>query len=158
LPVRIVAQPRAYTDHSGALWLPDNYYSGGYTSETNFTVTETADPELYAAERYGYFSYSLPVDARDQYTLILHFAEFYFGPNRPGGGGVGSRVFRVDCNGQTLDSAVDVYKSAGSLHAWTESFHHLLPTPQGKLNVTFDPIKNNATVSAIEVVDEGPQN
>ncbi|WP_041839279.1 MULTISPECIES: malectin domain-containing carbohydrate-binding protein [Acidobacterium] len=157
LPIRIVAQSRAYTDHSGALWEPDDYYSGGYTSETNFAVTETADPELYAAERYGYFSYSIPVDARDQYTLILHFAELYFGPNRPGGGGAGSRVFRIECNGQTLDKGLDIYKSAGSMHALTETFHHLVPTPQGKLNVTFDPIENNATVSAIEVVDEGPQ-
>lgn len=157
LPIRIVAQSRAYTDHSGALWEPDDYYSGGYTSETNFAVTETADPELYAAERYGYFSYSIPVDARDEYTLILHFAELYFGPNRPGGGGAGSRVFRIDCNGQTLDKGLDIYKSAGSLHALTVSFQHIVPTPQGKLNVTFDPIRNNATVSAIEVVDEGPQ-
>jgi hypothetical protein len=155
LPIRMVMQLRAYTDHNGALWQPDNYYSGGYTSETNFAVTGTADPELYAEERYGYFSYSIPVDTRDQYTLILHMAELYFGPNRPGGGGAGSRIFRIECNGQTLINALDIYQSAGSMHAFTETFHHLAPTPQGKLNVTFDPIRNNATVSAIEVVDEG---
>lgn len=158
LPIRIVAQARSYTDHSGNIWHPDEYYSGGYTSETNFTVTETDDPNLYAAERYGYFSYSIPVDERDQYTVVLHFAEFYFGPNRPGGGGVGSRLFRIDCDGQTLLKSLDIYKEAGSLHALTETFHHVLPTPQGKLNITFDPITNNATVSAIEVVDEGPAN
>jgi hypothetical protein len=31
----------------------------------------------------------------------------------------------------------------------------LHPSPEGKLNLTFEPLQNNATVSAIEVLDEG---
>ena len=67
---------------------------------------------------------------------------------------MGSRVFRVICNGQTLLNNFDIYKQVGSFHALTETFHHLKPTAQGKLNITFQPIANNATVSAIEVIDE----
>lgn len=154
LPVRIVAQPTSFTDHAGHLWHPDNYYLGGYRSEKHEPVTGTPDPDLYAGERYGNFSYAIPVDSRDQYTLILHFAELYFGPNAPGGGGVGSRVFRVLCNGKTLLRNFDIYKQVGSFRALTETFHHIKPTAQGKLNITFQPIVNNATVSAIEVIDE----
>ncbi|HZU08724.1 MAG TPA: malectin domain-containing carbohydrate-binding protein [Pseudacidobacterium sp.] len=154
VPVRLVMQSRPVTDHSGRLWHPDDDYQGGYASVKNVTVSGTADPDLFTAERYGHFSYSIPVDTRDRYTLVLYFAELYFGPNASGTGGVGSRVFRVLCNGNTLLDNFDIYKEAGSLHAITKTFYHLKPTAQGKLNITFEPIVNYATVSAIEVLDE----
>jgi hypothetical protein len=65
-------------------------------------------------------------------------------------------VFRVLCNGDTLLDNFDIYKEAGSLHALIKTFNHLKPTAQGKLDITFEPIANNATVSGIEVIDEGP--
>lgn len=154
LPIRLVAQANSYTDHNGNLWRPDDYYLGGYVSAKSDEVTGTPDSDLYSGERYGDFSYAIPVIPGDSYTLILHFAERYFGQNAPGGGGVGSRVFRVLCNGQVLLNNFDIYKQAGSFHALTETFRGLKSSPQGKLNITFQPIVNNATVSAIEVLDE----
>lgn len=154
LPIRLVTQPRSFTDHSGQFWHPDDYYLNGYTSTTRTQISATADTDLFSAERYGHFTYTIPVDTRDNYTLVLHFAEFYFGPNASGVGGVGSRVFRVLCNGNTLLDNFDIYKEAGSLRALTKTFYHLKPTAQGKLNITFEPIVNNATVSGIEVLDE----
>jgi len=154
LPIRLVTQPRAFTDHDGQFWHPDNYFLGGYTSTKSTQITGTADPDLFAMERYGHFTYSIPVDTRDRYTLILHFAEFYFGSGASGGGGDGGRVFRVLCNGNTLLDNFDIYKETGSLHALTRTFDHLKPSAQGKLNITFEPIVNNATVSGIEVLDE----
>lgn len=154
LPIRIVTQPTSFTSQDGQFWHSDTYYLGGYTSEKRLPVSGTSDPGLYSGERYGNFSYAIPVDTRDQYTLVLHFVELYFGPNASGVGGVGSRVFRVLCNGNTLLDNFDIYKEAGNLHAVTKTFYHLKPTPQGKLNITFEPVVNNATVSAIEVLDE----
>lgn len=154
LPIRIVTQPVSFTDHLGQFWHPDNYFLGGYTAQGQEVMTGIPDPGLYSGERYGNFSYSIPVDPRDQYTLILHFAEFYFGPNASGIGGAGSRVFRILCNGNILLDNFDIYKEAGSLHPLVKSFYHLKPTSQGKLNLSFEPIANNATVSAIEVIDE----
>jgi hypothetical protein len=156
LPIRLVMQPRSFADHNGQFWHPDDYFLDGYSSTRRSQITGTADPDIFAAERYGHFTYAIPVDARDRYTLILHFAEFYFGPSASGVGGVGSRVFRVICNGDTLLDNFDIYKEAGSLHARIKTFNHLKPTAQGKLNITFEPIVNNATVSGIEVIDEGP--
>lgn len=156
LPIRLVTQPRSFTDHSGNFWRPDDYYLNGYASSKRTQISGTPDPDLFAAERYGEFNYAIPVDTRDRYTLILHFAEFYFGPQASGVGGAGSRVFDVRCNGNKLLENFDIYKEAGSLHALTKTFYHLKPTAQGKLNITFDPVVNNATVSGIEVLDEGP--
>ena len=154
LPIRLVMQKTAVTDHEGNVWHPDNYYQNGVTSDTPRRVGGTADPDLYALERYGHFTYSIPVDPRDRYTVVLHFAELYWGPQASGTGGEGSRIFRVICNGSTLLDKFDLYKEAGSLKAVTRSFSHLRPSPEGKLNLTFEPIVNFATVSAIEVIDE----
>jgi hypothetical protein len=154
LPIRLVAQPTPYTDHSGQFWRPDDHYMNGYTGAKRMKIEGTPDPDLFAAERFGHFTYAIPVDTRGRYTLILHFAEFYFGREAAGAGGEGSRVFRVLCNGNTLVDNFDIYKEAGSLHALTKTFYHLKPTAQGKLDITFEPIANNATVSGIEVLDE----
>jgi hypothetical protein len=125
----------------------------GRLSDQRQEVAGSPEPDLFTTERYGHFTYAIPVDTRDRYTLVLHFAEFYFGP-QAAAGGTGSRVFRVLCNGETILDNFDIYKEAGSLHALTKTFYHLKPTAQGKLNLTFEPIVNNATVSGIEVVDE----
>lgn len=154
LPIRLVTQPTSFTDHNGNFWRPDDYYLDGYSSMKRTQIAGTPDPDLFAEERYGHFSYAIPVDPRDLYTVVLHFAEFYFGPNASGVGGAGSRIFRVRCNGKVLLDNFDIYKEAGSLHAVTKTFYHLKASAQGKLNITFEPIVNNATVSGIEVLDE----
>jgi len=153
-PVRLVMQPAAVTDHNGNLWHPDTYFDNGTLSDQPRPVGGTPDPNLYALERYGHFTYSIPVDTRGRYTLVLHFAELYWIPDASGAVGVGSRVFRVYCNGSTLLDNFDIFKEAGSLHALTRTFYHLRPSPEGKLDLTFDPILNYATISAIEVIDE----
>ena len=54
---------------------------------------------MFVLERYGHFTYAIPVDVRGRYSVTLHFVEFYFGPTAACRGGVGSRVFNVMCNG-----------------------------------------------------------
>lgn len=153
-PVRLVMQPTAVTDHNGNLWHPDNYFASGAVSDQPRLVSGTPDPNLYAFERYGHFTYSIPVDTRGRYTLVLHFAELYWVPDASGSVGVGTRLFRVYCNGSTLLDNFDIFKEAGSQHALTRTFYHLRPSAEGKLDLTFDPIVNYATISAIEVIDE----
>jgi len=154
LPIRLVTQATSITDHSGQFWHPDTYYMNGRLSLQRQQIAGSPDPDLFASERYGHFTYAIPVDARGRYTVVLHFAEFYFGPQASGVGGIGNRVFRVLCNGQTLLDEFDVFKEVGSLHAVTKIFYHLKPSAQGKLNLTFEPMMNNATISGIEVLDE----
>ncbi|AXC12657.1 Adenylate cyclase [Acidisarcina polymorpha] len=151
LPIRVIAQPTSFTDAKGQLWHPDNYFMSGRHVSHDLPANAPLDADLYTTERYGHFSYAFPVDPRDRYAVVLHFVELYFGE---GEGGAGSRVFRVMCNGNTLLDAFDIYKEVGSLHMLTKTFHDLKPTAQGKLNLTFEPIRNYATVSAIEVIDE----
>jgi hypothetical protein len=154
LPIRVLTQLTPFRDHDGNLWHPDTYFMNGKMSPQRRLVEGSPDPGLYAAERYGHFTYALPADPRDRYTVVLHFAEFYFGPTASGAGGTGDRIFRVLCNGETLLDNFDIFKEAGSLHPLTKTFYHLKPTAQGKLNLTFEPMVNYATVSGIELIDE----
>ena len=82
-PIRILTQPTSFVDHKGQRWRADDYYLDGYSSTERRKVTGTEDPELFGAERFGHFSYSIPVDKRGRYTVILHFAELYYGPQLP---------------------------------------------------------------------------
>jgi len=165
-PVRIVAQNNSYTDHSGNIWSPDRYYSGGQlaTHLTGTSVRGTEDPSLFAGERFGNFSYAIPV-APGRYRVTLRFAETYWGvetrtpslPDQNGSlaGGIGSRIFDVQCNGVALLRHFDIFKDAGGpLVAVEKTFHDLEPNGNGKLLLSFVPMKDYASVTAVEVVSE----
>ncbi len=154
LPIRIITQTTPLTDHRGQFWETDNYFMNGRLSTHVHPLPDSPDPDLFAAERYGHFTYAIPADTRGSYSLVLHFVEFYFGAGASGNGGAGSRVFKVMCNGQMLLDGFDIFKEAGNFHEVTKTFRHLRPSAQGKLNLTFEPIVNNATISGIEVLDE----
>ncbi len=151
LPIRLIMQTTPFTDSKGQLWQPDNYFMNGHLSRDTHPLLDSSDPDLFAGERFGHFTYAIPVDTRDSYTLVLHFAEFYFGAAASGNNG---RLFKVMCNGQTLLDNFDIVKEGGKFHEVTKTIRHLKPTAQGKLNLTFEPIVNNATISGIEVLDE----
>jgi hypothetical protein len=154
-PIRIVAQDDSYTDRSGEVWSPDNYFRNGRTALRRSPVSGTDDPGLFDGERYGNFDYAIPV-AQGKYTITLYFSERYFGPGMPGGGGPGSRVFDVTCNGNTLLKNFDIFKTAGGAdRALTERFRGIEGNAQGKLFLRFVPVVNYALVDAIEVTDEG---
>jgi len=152
-PLRIVAQENFLTDSNGTVWSPDNYVIGGQLSGHAGQVTGTRDPDLYERERFGHFEYALPVDT-GKYALSLHFAEKYWGVGNQGGGGEGNRLFDVFCNGAVLLRNFDILKEAGPQHGLVKTFHGLIPNAQGKLVVTFVPVKDYASLYALEVVDE----
>ncbi|WP_420236714.1 malectin domain-containing carbohydrate-binding protein [Telmatobacter bradus] len=154
LPIRITMQNTPWTDRNGQIWHPDNYFQGGRRRFHALPSAWIADAGLYSTERYGHFSYAIPVDPRDRYTVILHFVELFFGVNGSNTTGPGQRVFRVLCNGNTILNNFDIAQEVGSEHPLSKTFTHLKPTEQGKLNLTFEPIKNYATISSIEVLDE----
>jgi len=165
-PLRILAQGNSYTDHAGNLWIPDRYYSGGQLALhiSRKPVSQTLDPSLYSGERFGHFSYTIPV-APGKYKVTLRFAETYWGiedqqhavPDQSGSpqGGVGSRIFEVYCNGTALLRNFDILREAGGpLTAIDKTFHNLQADGQGKLVLSFVPVKDYACVNGIEVEEE----
>jgi hypothetical protein len=103
--------------------------------------------------------------APGKYRLTLRFAETYWGvenrvsslPDQNGSlqGGMGSRVFNTYANGAALLRNFDIAKDAGgSLIAVEKTFDNLEPDAQGKLVVTFVPVKDYACLTALEVVNK----
>lgn len=154
-PLRIMAGKKAsYYDRLGRFWFGDRYYRGGRTVTRSQLVSGTADPHLYSGERFGAFSYVLPV-VPGSYTLRMQFAETWRGPGNPGGGGAGSRVFSVYANGTALLENFDIMQEAGEENRAVEkAFHGIQSNAQGKIVLDFIPVTDDACVNAIELIHE----
>jgi len=153
-PIRQVSLDRVYVDKQGEVWEPDRYARGGQLVTRAKPVEGPYDPELFRGERFGNLRYVIPVPP-GRYGVTFYFAEAWFGPDTPAGGGVGSRVFDILCNGVALRRGFDIFKEAHGAEreiAWTA--HGLEPDAQGKLSIALVPVRNYACVNAVEVVDE----
>jgi hypothetical protein len=155
-PVRIVMQANSYVDHAGNVWGSDEYAIGGVLDTHQKTPADTSDPHLFDGERFGHFTYQIPV-APGRYAVTLHFTEGFYGTiaaspdNGPG------RVFDVYSNGVALLHNFDILAKAGGPNKpVTETFKGIEPNAAGLIVLSFVPVKNYACVSAIEVTDESP--
>ncbi|MBA4182334.1 MAG: hypothetical protein C0506_17260, partial [Anaerolinea sp.] len=89
-PIRLAAREQPYTDSAGRLFMEDQHFFSGKLAKRIEGISGTDDPELYRGERFGHFSYVIPVPPDSTYTAVMHFAETWFGGT--GGGGPGSRT------------------------------------------------------------------
>ena len=122
-PIRLVARENSWTDEKGRVWRPDCYFSGGRLAVHKVPVEGAPDSDLFEGERFGNFTYAIPV-APGKYAVTLYFAETYFGSENAGTGGKGSRVFDVYCNGVALLRDFDIYREAGGANrAVRKTFH-----------------------------------
>ena len=156
-PIRIAARPSEFVDSDGRRWSADDYFIDGRTWFYQNPDEGPKVPPLYAGERHGNFSYSIPVPP-GTYTVRLHFLEAFFNPLIPAAPchGAGCRVFDVSCNGVMLLHDFDIFQAAGgAFKPIVREFHGLNPNGQGKLLLSFSPEVNYAEVRAIEVLDEG---
>jgi len=152
LPLRIVAASSSYKDDQGQLWLSDRYFRGGRHAHA---PDREHDPNLglYASGRIGNFRYALPAPAGNKYRVILHFREGWLGQVNGTPGGVGSRIFDVSCNGQTVLHNFDIL-AEGHGEVVTKTIEHVVPTALGMINLQFEQVVNYPLVNAIEVVPE----
>jgi hypothetical protein len=142
-----------YTDHAGNAWLADRYFRGGRLSRFHAVVTHTPDPGLYEGERFGAFTYSIPVVAGASYTVRLSFAENYFG----GWAAKSSlpRIFSVYANHVGILRDFNVAQEAGGpVAAINRSFRGIRPNSFDKIVLSFEPVDEFAIVNAISVEDE----
>ncbi len=158
-PVRIVARDVPYYSNDSRWWSPDNYFKGGQISSSQEPAQGTDDPEFYETERWGHFSYAIPLPP-GKYTVTLHFIEHHAAPGTAevapsdGSGGSQDRVFNVFCNGKTVLANLNILDEAGENRPLVRKIKGLEPNAQGKLLLEFVPVTRYATVSAIEVVPE----
>jgi hypothetical protein len=152
-PIRLRAGEQPYTDEQGRTWLPDSYVQGGRLSLFNRPISGTPSPALFQGERFGHFTYTIPV-APGRYTVALDFTENYhtIWDRSPG---TNARLFNVYINGVERLKDFDVYTAArGALKTLTRTFRDIEPTPQDKITISFEPVNDYAIVNALEVIPQ----
>jgi TM2 domain-containing membrane protein YozV/predicted Ser/Thr protein kinase len=150
-PVRIKAgSSRPFTDSEGNLWLADQGFAGGETTERSdhLAIANTKDPALYQSERYGMTSFSYPLP-NGKYLVKLHFAETYDAIKGPGG-----RIFTFIVEGHEFKN-FDVWASAGGAQrAFVETVN--VEVTDGQLNIRFTPQQENPEINGIEILPAPP--
>ncbi len=132
-----------YTDKNGVIFRADTGFSGGQTYTTAAAISGTLDPFLYQSERFGSFSYNIPV-ANGNYSVTFKFAEIYAYLNAPG-----QRVFNVKIEGKVVISNLDLFAKAGKYKAYDV----VIPVSliDGVLNIEFRTDVGSAKVNAVLV-------
>ncbi len=149
--LRLNAGGNTYTATNGNVFNADGSFTGGSTFSVSSEIANTTSDPLYQSERYGNFSYAIPV-SNGNYQVTLHFAEIWWGTPQAGTGGAGSRKFNVDVEGQRKLTEYDIFaRAGGALRAVQEGF--VVSVTDGVLNLSFaGGSADQAKVSAIEVV------
>jgi len=129
---------------SGQLWKADNFFNAGSTYSKSLAISNTDLDVIYQTERYGRFGYQIPVPGKARYKVNLLFAEKYF--QTPD-----SRLFNIIFEaGAIKRTNLDVFAAAGSaFSAYQEKF--AVDVSDGIMDIFFEPLKNNAMVSGIEI-------
>jgi hypothetical protein len=157
-PVRILARQTPYYSNDSHWWSPDNYFEGGQLATYTTSVNGTDDPELYETERWGNFSYAIPVTP-GKYSVTLYFAVRHgdwdqssspSGDNRA----AVAHIFNVYCNGNALLKNFNLPQEARPADVVIRKFANLEPNAQGKLLLSFVPVEGYATVTGIEVIPQ----
>jgi hypothetical protein len=157
-PARILTRQSPYYSNESQWWSPDDYFEGGRLATYATPVSGTDDPELYETERWGNFSYAIPVSP-GKYSVTLHFAARHGDWNRdqldglPGKAGV-AHTFNVFCNGKVLLQNFDLIREARQSDVVIRKVVGLEPNAQGKLLLDFVPVEGYATVTGLEVVPQ----
>lgn len=109
---------------------------------TSKTISGTTDQDLYNAERWGVFSYQVPVPNGD-YTVRLKFAELFHSS-------IGRRVFNVDIEGQRVLAGFDILANVPKFTALEKSFP--VKVTDGKIDIQFSATVDNAKITAIDII------
>ncbi|WP_210527179.1 malectin domain-containing carbohydrate-binding protein [Rubellimicrobium arenae] len=144
--VTINAGGGVFAGTGGLTFLADRYVSGGRSYSTDSPITGTSDDRLYQSERYGDFSYSVPI-ADGSYTVTLKFAEIYFDA-------AGQRVFDVMAEGRRVLNDFDIWKSAGG-HNIAHDVDITVSVTDGRLDLEFLSVIDNAKVNGIVISARG---
>lgn len=121
------------------------------SEDPNLEIAGTDNDALYRTEVFDLdvFTYNIAVPGEATLDVSLHFAEIYHDVEEPGG--IGSRVFDVDIEGQATLSNYDIIEQAGAAAtAVVESFNNI-SVQDGSLTITFTTVVDAAKVNAIEV-------
>ena len=140
--LRIDAGGDGFVESTGKTWAADRGFTAGTAATEGGDVAGTTSDGLFNSRRFGDFSYSLPI-ANGTYRVKLLLMDPSFSSS-------GRRKFDVFAEKQLKLNDFDIAAAAGGMNiAITKSFNTTVS--DGRLNLWFDSVLQNAIISAIEV-------
>lgn len=154
--MRINAGGNDFMDSAGRHWSADQTYTtGGYgyigdggTYATIDSISGTDADSLYQTERWGLSAYCFDLP-NGIYHVVLHFAEIYLTR-------LNKRLISVAIEGETVLENIDIYAKVGHDAALCYSYFDI-SVKDGRLDITFNSMREQPKISAIEVIDADQQ-
>lgn len=128
--------------YDGVTYQADKYSDGGEANSTPDPIAGTTAVALYQTERYGTYSYKIPVTA-GTFTIELHMAEIYNNT-------AGERSFNVSVEGQQVLSSLDLYTQAGHDGAFSYTVEDVRVS-DGTLDIALESLVDNATLAGFAI-------
>src|SRR5439155_25712604 len=154
--IRINTGGGAYTSTAtGNTFVADQNFTGGSTLAVTAGISGTTDPALYQNERWGSFSYAIPV-TNGTYSVTFDFVELYYTT----GSCIGKRVFSMDIGDTPTNpdiANIDICAAAGGADTALQRTVSNVQVTDGVLNIqsVYGSV-DDPEVAAIEVVPTGP--
>ncbi len=125
-----------YVNDESTGWLSD-----GSPYSVTTAIGGTEDDELYQSERYGDFSYTIPME-NGSYDVVFKFAEIYQD-------NTGTRIFDVELEGERIIRNLDLIFRTDK----NTAYDVVMPVEltDGELNINLITVTNNAKLSALEI-------
>jgi fibronectin type 3 domain-containing protein/O-glycosyl hydrolase len=136
-------------------FVADTDFNGGSTSSVTSVVNTSkvgsnVPASIFDTQRYGNFTYTIPnLSAGSSYTVVLLFAETYFGA-------AGSRTFNVLINGKQVLTKFDIYATAGGANIANAQQFTATANAGGTITIQFVSVVNNAALNGIEILNAAP--
>lgn len=120
----------------------DRYSNGGSTSSTSDGISGTTEDTVFQSERYGSYSYNVPV-TEGTYSINMQFAEIFHNE-------AGQRSFNLLVEGQAQLTAFDLYSEVGADAAYELSVNGI-HVSDGTLTITLETLIDNGTLAGFAV-------
>ncbi len=133
-------------------WQADACFNSGLVWSTSATIANAGSvpPAIYQTERYAKnLVYSMDDLPNGDYQVNLHFAEIYYGV-------ANARLFNVFIEGQQRLTSFDVFAAAGGKNRAFVGQFVVSVTDGNGLQVALNTVKDDATLSGVEVIPMGP--
>ncbi len=126
----------------GVTYQADRFASGGDTQTITDPISGTDEDTLYQSERYGAYSYEIPVSAAT-YSVRLHMVEMYHSA-------AGMRNFNITVEGVAAVTNLDLFAEVGQ-HAAYEAIVNGVSVSDGRISIELETNMDNATISGIAI-------
>src|SRR5688500_15801213 len=136
-----------HVEATGKAWRADDRFTAGIGADGSAAIAGTTEDDLFASHRSGNFAYSLPI-RNGRYRVKFLFAD-------PTYSQAGQRTFDVFAERKLILDDFDIAAVTGAANTAVIKTK-VVTVSDGRLNLWFQNVKDQAIVSAIEVTRQQP--